>query len=194
MRFTTLLACGLLGLLTAACSGVEIQPDPVDTFSAGNYTYYTWRTEPLPANAGSSDPFYKIDPAIRREVNRRLQEKGYVLDHQRAQFTVDYMFATELREGAQSDQATNITPYPRVVPNRRVDGASVDNAIALGGVKETNNIVIQFNDRTSNKAVWQVTMTKFVEDSNQVDNSRLKQNMEKFVERALKPLPPQGAN
>jgi len=189
MRITTFLAGSLLSLFLFACSGVEIERDEIDQFATGNYHYYKWRTEPLPNTAGSTDPLYALDPILRREVDADLQKKGYVLDPQRAQFTVGYLFATGMLQGEKSELASNITPYPRVTPNRLVDQASVDNAIALGGVKETNNIVLQFNDLSSNKAVWQVTTTKIVEDANRVDISPLEKNLKDVVSRALEPLP-----
>ena len=189
MRITPLLACTALSLTLLACSGVEIQPAATDQFIAGNYHYYRWRTDPLPNEAGSSDPLYALDPIMRREINADLQDKGYVLDPERAQFTVDYLFAMGMVQGEQSELGSNITPYPSVTPNRQIDQASVDNAIALGGVKETNNITIQFNDRLSNKAVWHVTMTKIVEDANNINVSGLEKNPKGVVARALEPLP-----
>ena len=150
MRTTTILAYLLLSALLTACSGVDIEPSSVDQFAAGNYKYYKWRTTPLPPNSTSSDPFYAIDPVMRREVNAGLQARGYILDKARAQFSVDYLYGIGMREGAQSEQASNISPVPSVTPNRQVDQASVDNAIALGGVKETSNILLQFNDMDSN--------------------------------------------
>ena len=189
MRITNILATGLLALLLAACSGVEIQPAEVDQFAAGNYQYYKWRSDPIQNTANSSDPFYTIDPILRRQVNSGLQSKGYILDEERAQFSVDYIFATGMRQGEMSEQASNLTPYPSVMPNRQVDGASVDNAIALGGVKETRNIALQFNDVASTDEVWQVIMTSFVEDVNNLD-SQIDAKLGKAVRQALKSLPP----
>lgn len=190
MRNSLILAITLLSLTIVACSGVEIQQSGIDKFSAGNYHYYKWRTEPLPTQTRSTDPVYTLDPVIRREVNADLQRKGYVLDNQRAQFTVDYLYVSGMQQGERSQLASNITPYPRVTPNRQVSQAAVDNAIALGGVKETNNIILQFNDLASNREVWQATLTKVVEDSNNVDATRLDHNLQDFLKRALKPLPP----
>ena len=85
---------------------------------------------------------------------------------------------------------SNITPYPRVTPNRQVSQATVDNAIALGGVKETNNIILQFNDLASNREVWQATLSKVVEDANNIDASRLDENLKNYLASALKNLPP----
>jgi len=189
MRITNILASALLALLLAACSGIEIQPDEVDQFAAGNYQYYKWRSEPMSNTANSSDPTYNIDPVLRRQVNTELQSKGYILDEERAQFSVDYIFAAGMRQGEKSEQASNLTPYPSVMPNRQVDGASVDNAIALGGVKETRNIAVQFNDVASNEEVWQVIMTRIVEDANQA-GSRVDAKLSKAISQALKPLPP----
>jgi hypothetical protein len=188
MRITNILANGLLALLLAACSSIEIQPDEIDKFAAGNYQYYKWRSEPMHNTANSSDPIYSIDPVLRRQVNANLQSKGYILDEERAQFSVDYIFATGMRQGEKSEQASNLTPYPSVTPNRQIDGASVDNAIALGGVKETRNIALQFNDVASNEEVWQVIMTRIVEDVNKA-GSRVDENLSKAINQALKPLP-----
>ena len=189
MRITHTLASGLLSLALAACSGVEIRPTPVDKFAAGNYQYYRWRTEPLKNTANSSDPVYSMDPIMRREVNKSLQSKGYILDKERAQFSVDYLYATGMREGAVSRETGNVTPYPTVVPNRQVNQAVVDNSIALGGVQETSNIALQFNDVADNKEVWHVIITKIVENVNRIDTAELNDNLKKALGQALKPLP-----
>jgi hypothetical protein len=189
MRITNILAYGILSLTVLGCSGVEIQPAATDRFIAGNYLYYQWRTDALPSDVRSSDPAYAIDPVMRRDVNADLQSKGYVLNPERAQFTVGYILMNGMVQGATSDLASNISPYPRVTPNRQIDQASVDNAIALGGVKETNNIILQFNDKTSNQEVWHVTLTKIVEDANSVDTSRINDNLTQYLKRALKSLP-----
>lgn len=189
MRNTLILAYTIMSLALVACSGVDIQQSGVEKFSAGNYHYYKWRTEPLPNVSRSSDPMYALDPVIRREVDADLQRKGYVLDTSRAQFTVDYLYMSGMLEGERSELASNITPYPSVTPNRQVNQATVDNAIALGGVKATNNIVLQFNDLASNQEVWQATLSKVVEDANNTDSSRLDQNLKAYLARALKPLP-----
>ena len=190
MRNSLILALTILSLALVACSGVDIQQSSIDKFSAGNYHYYKWRTEPLPSGTRSSDPVYTLDPVIRREVDADLQRKGYVLDSSRAQFTVDYLYVTGMQQGERSQLASNIKPYPSVTPNRQVSQAAVDNAIALGGVKETNNIILQFNDLSTNQEVWQATLTKVVEDTNNIDASRLDQDLHDFLARALKPLPP----
>ena len=189
MRITNLLAYGILSLTLLGCSGVEIQPADTNRFIAGNYLYYQWRTDALPSDVRSSDPAYAIDPVMRRDVNADLQSKGYVLNPERAQFTVGYILMNGMVQGATSDLASNISPYPRVTPNRQIDQASVDNAIALGGIKETNNIILQFNDKTSNQGVWHVTLTKIVEDANSVDTSRINDNLTQYLKRALKSLP-----
>jgi hypothetical protein len=189
MRITHILASGLLSLALAACSGVEIRPAPLDNFAAGDYQYYRWRTQPLQNTANSSDPIYSMDPIMRREMDRGLQSKGYILDKERAQFSVDYLYATGMRDGAVSRETSNVTPYPTVVPNRQVNQAVVDNSIALGGVQETSNIALQFNDVADNKEVWHVIITKIVENVNRVDTTELNANLKKAVGQALKPLP-----
>ena len=190
MRITTVLAYSMFALLITACSGVDIQQSGVEPFAAGNYHYYKWRTDPLPDASRSSLALYTLSPIMRREVDAQLLSKGYVLDVARAQFTVDYLYVTGLRQGERSSLASNITPYPTVTPNRQVSQASVDNAIALGGVKATNEIILQFNDRASNREVWRATLSKVVEDANNADATRLDDNLPAYLQRALKPLPP----
>lgn len=187
MRSTFVLAYTILSLV--ACSGVDIQHSPIDQFTAGNYRYYMWRTAALPQETRSPDAMYTLDPVLRREVDTHLQSRGYMLDPQRAQFTVHYLYVTGMVQGERSALASNITPYPTIMPIRQVDQASVDNAIALGGVKETNNLVVQFNDRVTNQEVWQVTLTEIVENANSNDTSRLDDNLMRSLQRALQPIP-----
>lgn len=189
MRITTVLTSLLLTLMVAACSEIEVRPAPIDNFAAAHYTYYKWRSEPLPAATSANDPAYLMDPILRREVNDNLVKKGYVLDPERAQFTVDYIFASGLRMGERSAEAYNISAYPSVNPNRQINQAVVDNAYALGGVKETSNIALQFNDVKLKKEVWQVIITKIVENVNRVDPDELKSSLKKGIEQALKSLP-----
>lgn len=189
MRNTLILIFTTMSLVLVGCSGIDIQQSGIEKFSAGNYHYYKWRTEPLPTDSRSSDPIYTLDPVIRREVDADLQRKGYVLDNGLAQFTVDYRYANGMLQGERSQLASNITPYPSVTPNRQVNQATVDNAIALGGVKETNYLVLQFNDLSSNREVWQATLTKVIENANNIDSSRLDENLKTYLTRALKPLP-----
>jgi hypothetical protein len=76
-----------------------------------------------------------------------------------------------------------------VNPNRQQNQAVVDNAYALGGIKETNNIALQFNDMSSKQEVWQVIITKIVENVNKIDVEEMKKGLREGVRRALEPLP-----
>jgi hypothetical protein len=188
------IAVSALAATLTACSGVEIQTDSVDAFASHGYQYYKWRTAPLPATRHTSDPTYALDPVMRKEVNRILQEKGYLLDPERAQFSVDYLFATGLRDGASPEQASNISPIPSATMNRQVDQASVDNAIALGGVKETNNIVLQFNDSARKSVVWRAMLTNIVEDANRSEKQQdIDSKIQNNLARAMKDLPAAGS-
>jgi len=189
MRLTTILAALTLTLMTA-CSGIETRPAPLEAFAAGGYKYYSWRSEPMANDGSSQDPMYIVDPILRSAVNADLSKKGYVLDAERAQFSVDYIYASGLRMGERSGEAYNITPYPSVNPNRQINQAVVDNAYALGGVKETSNIALQFNDTTSRKEVWHVIITKIIENVNKVDKKEVRKGVEKGVQAALSTLPP----
>jgi len=190
MRSIAILVTLLLTLAVAACSGIETRPAPIDTFVAGNYKYYAWRSDPLPNTANSQDPMYIMDPILRSAMDANLGKKGYVLDKERAQFTVDYIYASGLRMGERSAEAYNISPYPSVNPNRQINQAVVDNAYALGGVKETSNIALQFNDAGSRKEVWHVIITKIVENVNKLDKKEMRSSLQKGVQEALNTLPP----
>jgi hypothetical protein len=179
----------VLALSLTACSGTETHPADTAAFEAAGYRYFKWRSEPLDNTSRSGDPVYALDPLLRDAVNSVLAEKGYVLDPGRAQFSVDYFFAVGMREGQKSEASTNIRPYPTVLPNRLPDGATVDNAYALGGVKETSNIALQFNDVARREEVWHVVVTRIVEDANMSDTARLERSVQQAVRQGLRPLP-----
>jgi hypothetical protein len=185
----TLVVTLVAALTLAACSGVETRPEETDTFAAGNYKFYQWRSEPLENIASSRDPVYIMDPIVRAAVDAELKNKGYRLNPEKAQFNVDYLYATGMRMGQKGSEASNLSNYPGVIPNRNVDQASVDNAYALGGVKETSNMALQFNDVERKEEVWRVIVTKIVEDANRVDSDRLRKNINSAVKEGLRPLP-----
>ncbi|MEH6590380.1 MAG: DUF4136 domain-containing protein [Halioglobus sp.] len=190
MRSLKLLTISLLSIIfIAACSGIETRPGDTDAFVAGNYQYYRWRSEPMQNTLNSVDPMYQLDPILRRELDRALQAKGYKLDSERAQFSVDYIYAEGLRMGEKSRDASNLSTHPGTIPNRNMDQASVDNAYALGGVKETANIGIQFNDVERKEEVWRVIITKIIDNVNANENLKLQKNVEKAVQQATRELP-----
>lgn len=184
----------LLGITTllltlAACSGVETRPADVTTFAAGNYHYYSWRSEPLLNTTNSTDSMYRLDPIIRDAINANLKSKGYALDPARAQFNVDYIFAPGARDGVKGVEASNLSTYPGAVPNRDIDQASIDNANALGGLKETRNIGIQFNDVGRKQEVWHVIITKLVENANSTTGSGQNGAISSAVNKSMESLP-----
>lgn len=193
MRFfytpASLLLTLVLTVMMAACSSIETRPGDIATFAAGDYKYYKWRSEPMQNTTNSQDPMYAMDPIVRKQLNKQLAAKGYVLDEARAQFSVDYIFAAGMRMGERSAEASNISLYPSVNPNRQTNQAVVDNAYALGGVKETSNIALQFNDEISKREVWQVIITKIVENVNKVDTKEMKNGLKEGIQQALKTLP-----
>ncbi|MEH6583245.1 MAG: DUF4136 domain-containing protein [Halioglobus sp.] len=184
------LTTGLLfALCLVACSGIETRPAETDTFAAGNYRYYSWRSAPMANTINSVDPIYQLDPILRRAMDDALQAKGYILDPTQAQFSIDYIYAEGLRMGEKSRDASNLSTHPGAIPNRNMDQASVDNAYALGGIKETANIGIQLNDTGSNEEVWRVVITKIIDNVNSTDTSGLRKNVEKAVKQGTRDLP-----
>lgn len=194
MRAPCLAASLLLVSALVACGSIETQHSDTAQFKAGNYTYYKWRSEPLRNTTGSGDTLYIVDPIVRREVNARLAERGYVLDAARAQFSVDYLQATGLREGVNSQDASGgIDPIPSARPNRQINQAMVDNAYALSGLQTTSNIAIQFNDVSTQREVWRVIITKIVDDVNTPDPATVERNLQQGISKGLKPLPEAGS-
>lgn len=190
MSATKALAAALLSLTIAACSSIETRPADTAEFEALGYTYYKWRSQPLANSSRSADALYIMDPIIRREVDAGLAAKGYVLDESKAQFSVDYLQATGLRMGVDSQDASGgIDPIPSARPNRQINQAMVDNANALAGVQTTNNIAFQFNDAKTNDEVWRVVITKIVDNVNTTDPDAMKRNISRGVERGLRTLP-----
>lgn len=184
-----LLGISSLLLTLAACSGVETRPADVSTFTAGHYLYYSWRSEPLVNTTNSNDSMYRLDPALRGAINANLKSKGYVLDPSRAQFNVDYVFAPGVRDGVKGTEASNLSTHPGVIPNRDLDQASIDNAYALGALKETRKIGIQFNDIQRKEEVWHVTITKLVENANSTKGSKLNSAISSAVSKGMESLP-----
>lgn len=181
--------CLIISLVVAACSSVEIQPDETDKFAAGNYQYYKWRSAAVPLDAKDASSRKAIDPAVREGVNASLQAKGYILDPERAQFSVGYTYGFGIREGVPSDDASNITFYPPGTINRKIDQASVDNAIALGGVKETSELQLQLRDIASQSIVWEAVMTEIIADANRADTAHIDKSLQKAIPRSLRSLP-----
>ncbi len=177
-------------LLLAACSEFEARPSPIDSFVAGDYHYYRWSNNPLVNSSNSNDLIYTLDPILRKQLNQELQLKGYTPDHDRAEFTVDYLYAEGLREGVRSGNAINLGTTPgSSVLNRNLDQASIDNAYALGGVKETSNIGIRFRDIDSNAEVWRVVITRIIEDVNSPDRSYMRHDVKKAMQLGTQDLP-----
>ncbi len=186
---TYLASIALLLCSLVACSPVDIQPDEAEAFAAKDYRYYMWHTVPVTHENGRSKPGRPLDPSVRAAVDATLQDKGYTLDPQRAQFTVGYRYGSGIRQGVSGDEASNLTYHPPTTINRKVDQASRDNAIALGGVKETTELQLLLRDAMSQLVVWQVTLTEIVENANQADPESIDQNLRKAIPRALRPLP-----
>lgn len=179
----------LVALLTlTGCSGVETIPDDTGAFVATGYTRYVWRSGPPSPGGQAATRIYEADQAIRGSVDARMAELGYqrVSSRDNAQFMVDYVAAAGFNEGRLSRTASNVQPYPSTTINRQADGATVDNAYALGGVKETGNIMLVFLDAGNSDPLWRVRISTVMEDANRVDPDAVRRAMS----QGLSTLPP----
>ncbi len=189
--FTRLLTVFSLASLMAACSGREIEAWDTSQFAKGNYRYYDWRSEPLDPGVNPRDEVYRVDPLLRDVVNQLLRDKGYQYSPEKAQFNIDYLFASGLQEGVAGEDTTNIYTRPGVVANRRIDGASEDNAHALAGVRETRSVALQFNDVAATREVWRVVVTAITTGLQEGgDSAQAKRRLETALRKAMKDLPP----
>jgi hypothetical protein len=186
------LAGVFLAVFLSACSGVEVQVWETGKFSAGKFHSYSWRSEAFTNSFYSRDPVYLIDPVLRKLVDKELRERGYKLVARSGDFTIDYIYAPGIRMGVASDTADVLSPRAGVRPNTRISQAERDNAIALAGVKETRNIVLQINDGSTGLEIWRAVITKFVANVNEPDSARLEKALRSGVVTAFKDLPPVG--
>ncbi len=177
-------------LFLAACGSNKYQSWDSDQFAQGNYRYYAWRSEPLPTDSGVQDEMYRLDPVVRPVIDQILQDKGYVLAPEKAQFNIDYLYAPGLQIGVASDEASNLYTHPGVVINRMPDGASVDNAHALAGVHETRSLALQINDVAATREVWRSIVTE-ISDGIPAGNDpdKLRRHLEHILHRAMRDLP-----
>jgi hypothetical protein len=176
----------LFPLLLAGCiSGIETSPSDTAAFAAGNYRSYAWRRPALPVEGSGADSIYRLDPVLRAAVDETLAGKGYRRVEDNGDFLVDYVAATGLVDGAVSESADNVSYRPAAVPNRNVDQASIDNAYALGAVRETANIAIILFDGASEDAVWNVRISKIIEDRNRVNSDLAR----RAIRQGLRTLP-----
>jgi hypothetical protein len=170
----------------SACSGVEVVPGDTSAFEATGYSKYAWRGEALTQPAYSKDKIYQADPVVRAAVEEQMAELGYQLvDKANAEFLVDYVAAAGFNDSLLPRSATNVDPYPTGTINRMPDGATVDNAYALSGVKETGNIMLVFVDRKTVQPLWQVRMSSLITDANKIDTAAVR----RAIRQGLSSLP-----
>jgi hypothetical protein len=170
----------------AACSGVETIPEDTARFEATGFSTFAWRSEPVSQNGFSRDRLAQADPFIRDAVQSRLLELGYRLaPREEADFLVEYLAAAGINDGQLARTASNVTPYPSATIGRIADGATVDNAYALGGVKEMGNLLLVFVDPRASEVLWRVTISKVIEDANQISENAV----HRAVRQGLSTLP-----
>ena len=178
-----MLLSGLIAL--GACSGVDVNSDPTDTFAATNYTRYAWRSEPPSQTAFGKDKLPLTSPSLRASFEERMTELGYRrVDKADAQFVVEYLATSGYNDGQLARQSSNTVLYPSSV-NRQIDGASIDNAYALGGAVETKDLELVFIDTVSSDVLWRVQVSLVVEDTNRVDEGDIRS----AVRQGLRSLP-----
>ncbi|MEO0438677.1 MAG: DUF4136 domain-containing protein [Pseudomonadota bacterium] len=185
--------CALVSALIA-CSGTEVIPDDVSRFKAAAVSDYAWRSEPLgEPKSYTHDRTYQADPIVRRVVDARLKELGYrLVERGQAEFLVEYLASQGVNAGLVSTQASGVYPYPgtSATINRLPDGASIDNAYALGGPVETGNLRLMFLTPDGSQLLWKVSVTAVIENVNRVDP----QTVERALGKGLAYVPPAASD
>ena len=184
---------GFLFFWLVGCASVQVDTMDTAAFKNGNYKTYSWMGAPIDNSAGSTDPLYVLDPALRSAVDAKLASKGYRYVDSGGDFVIDYQFKDTLVAGSLNStaaEADNRYPAPtnQAVINRRPDQALVDNAYALSGPKELNSILIRFSDGESLTMVWAAGVSKVV-DKLYFDADDLQKTINVAVDRALGRLP-----
>ena len=184
---------GFLFFWLVGCASVQVDTMDTAAFKDGNYKTYSWMGAPIDNSAGSTDPLYVLDPALRSAVNAKLANKGYRYVDAGGDFVIDYQFKDTLVAGSLNStaaEADNRYPAPtnQAVINRRPDQALVDNAYALSGPKELNSILIRFSDGETLTMVWAAGVSKVV-DKLYFDADDLQKTIKVAVDRALGRLP-----
>ena len=179
--------------LTSACAGIQVDSSSPEKFKAGNYKSYSWLGAPIENTAGSHDPLYVVDPALRAAVDKALADKGYRRVKSGGDFNIDYQLKASLADGeltSTARESDNIYPYPdAAMVNRRTDQALVDNAYALSGPREMNSILLRFSDGKDQGLVWAGAMSKIVENLNHENSKKMVKGINSAVRQVLKPLP-----
>ena len=184
---------GFLFFWLVSCASVQVDTTDTTAFKNGNYKTYSWMGAPIDNSAGSTDPLYVLDPALRSAVDAKLASKGYRYVDSGGDFVIDYQFKDTLVAGSLNStaaEADNRYPAPtnQAVINRRPDQALVDNAYALSGPKELNSILIRFSDGENLTMVWAAGVSKVI-DKLYFDADDLRKTINVAVDRALGRLP-----
>ena len=184
---------GFLFFWLVGCASVQVDTMDTAAFKDGNYKTYSWMGAPIDNSAGSTDPLYVLDPALRSAVDAKLASKGYRYVDSGGDFVIDYQFKDTLVAGSLNStaaEADNRYPAPtnQAVINRRPDQALVDNAYALSGPKELNSILIRFSDGENLTMVWAAGVSKVI-DKLYFDADDLRNTINVAVDRALGRLP-----
>lgn len=189
-RFLGLRMLSVLSLLSVVllggCGGIDTIAEPTETFAANNYRLYAWRSEPPSREISSKDKLQQKSPSIRAGVEEKMSQLGYRrVEKSEAEFLIEYLADVGYNDGQVSHTGSNEVLYPSSV-NRHIDGASVDNAYALGGMVETGNVMLVFVDAASTESLWQVRISMVVKDTNRIDEAQVR----RAVRKGLATLPP----
>ncbi len=184
-------AISVLVVALGGCSTAQVDRGDPSAFAAKGYRTYNWnyaQVEPLPSDTSA---YTTMAPIFREEMNRALANLGYREVEQGGQFVVSLQFKRSLADGVVSIEKDPNPVVPRVVLNRDPDQASLDNAQALAGVRQLNNVLIQFDDASDGGLLWAAAVSRVQETANinELDPEQVRRNARQTLRRVMSQLP-----
>ncbi|ARN74915.1 DUF4136 domain-containing protein [Oceanicoccus sagamiensis] len=181
------LAIVITTLLLTACIGSKVVVKPDSTFDAANYQRFAWMHEAI-TNDGRNSAYYNLDRSIRKGISAELVKKGYQqVAKEQAEFLLDYSFF----QSVSPDRGGIISP-------RDESNAAWDNGSDINGTSLHNhyipaeiqrgNLSLSISDAKQGHEVWQVTMTKVIENQME-DEAAVKKSVRGLIPKLLRELP-----
>jgi len=173
--------------MLSGCIGTKVAVSPDNHFIAADYQAYGWFSAPI-KSTGRNYFYYDLDQALRKEVDKQLQQRGYLLvAANEADFIVGYHFTTAVFV----DQGGPISPFDEAMAAREVGGDINDTELHNHYIPvEIAKGILQINlaDAGSGKEIWKATATRVIEDGS-ADTVAIKSAVHKVVPKLLKSLP-----
>ena len=172
-RFCILVFCTWL---LQACSGINVFETKSASRSLSSAKTYAWQSRPVT----TSPLMQRFDEAVRKSVNKQLQQHGYQLAaNDQADFLVDYRFKEIQASTSAAGDDVGYGGWQRDNDGMNFVGWQNDPTMAEYPVGVLNLALLNAKD---NKELWATYGSKMLDEVRDIDN------IEKNVERVVKRL------